>query len=674
MIEAEQTKSGAGARTKIIVLSIIVAGTMAGAFGITSFEHRYNSDFYQMISMRMLFNRMAPGFYIHPSLYFDLVAGLYYAYYLFLKATGQVADLIGFVARCYADPAPVFALSRIPALAAYAGLIGVSARLGRRLWGARAGVLAAIFAAGAPQIVGNIALGTQYSGIDALETFLIVLFFDELLSAIEAPQRLVRAGLLLGLSVSANYPAAICGVFLLAAPMEMRRAGQGGAGLWKKVVTAFAVALAAFAITSPYALIHAKDFMRDIAFQSGSVLQASEGREIRGTDPLYYLRFLFSHDGGLLLFAIPAIAVAALKRGRERTLIAFILLYGATFQLLRTKEARWMLPVLPFLWLFAARAIDGALAVAARRRAWPAAIAVCAVGAWCAWSVYCGFIAPGRRAMAAKVLPVEAAAWLRTHAEKGGKVVYEAGTVYLRTPEELLKNNRDATRFRDVISAALFQARDRLEPDVPFELIPMTNNDTMGAEEPYSTEYLRRVDPDWIALNGVLMTTYAELDRLTPGKYARVMRFYSWVKRNYREARSFRSDNPNAPAGVIVFRRKAAVAERRTAESAGQGLFDDKMVSLHAYLEGRMRGEGDFRGTMIAWGSEGGTTTLELRIPNVSEGAALRVRIFESKSMERCYGSARGMCIQFYSRRSPTAAEERMLQRIVEMISEWKRE
>jgi len=132
---------------KWIIIAFMAAGAAIACYGITYIEPRYLSDFYFRIPLNMMVNRMEPGFYKHPSLTFDLMAVIYWLYFHIMKLTGQTKYIIDFFADFYFFKSEVFyALGRSVSVLSFAGVIGLTARLGRRLWNERVGLFAAFLA------------------------------------------------------------------------------------------------------------------------------------------------------------------------------------------------------------------------------------------------------------------------------------------------------------------------------------------------------------------------------------------------------------------------------------------------------------------------------------------------------------------------------------------------
>ena len=172
---------------------------------------------------RMGHGHLDPGWYDYPSLLMGLVA--------------PVQSFFG---------SPSFGAAR--GIAVLLGLCGVAATwwLGRRAYGTGAAIVGAAAVAVATTHV-------AYSRVAVTDVLLTLAVTCVLALAIEG--RLEWAGLAVGLAASAKYPGAIAAVPVLVA----------GWGRWRALGKAGALAFAAFALTSPFVLIHAGAAWDDVS-------------------------------------------------------------------------------------------------------------------------------------------------------------------------------------------------------------------------------------------------------------------------------------------------------------------------------------------------------------------------------------------------------------------------
>ena len=190
------------------------------------------------------------------------------------------------------------------------------------------------------------------------------------------------AGLFAGLAVSSKYNAALVVVLPLAA--HFIRHG------WEGLVTgdiykAMMVCGLAFLLTTPFALLDANQFIDDVQYEMQHYASGHPGME--GDSLSWYLRYLWQVEGPLMLLGAAALAVKCAQalpvvwrswgkpfqtdQARRAAWLAaalFPLVYFVFISRYVVRNDRTLLPVIPFLLLFAAAALVE-LAQAAQRPA-----------------------------------------------------------------------------------------------------------------------------------------------------------------------------------------------------------------------------------------------------------------------------------------------------------------
>ncbi|MHB0858527.1 MAG: glycosyltransferase family 39 protein [Anaerolineae bacterium] len=248
--------------------------------------------------------------------------------------------------------------------------------LGRKLFDRETGLLAAVF-------VALTVLHIQLAHFFAVDTLLTFFVLFTLLAAVDVTRnpsrsRAVWLGLAMGLALATKFSAAplfaIVGLawFL---PLTQRRAQAIGRSYgWKQAVlgaaASVAIALAAFVVFQPYALIDLGTFVSSLLREGGMVRGTGDipyTRQYIGTAPyLYPLRQLLVWGMGVplgaagLLAAVASIwsSVALARRGlwqpERALLIVWVLVYFGITGAFHTKFMRYMLPIVPLLCLWAA--------------------------------------------------------------------------------------------------------------------------------------------------------------------------------------------------------------------------------------------------------------------------------------------------------------------------------
>lgn len=272
------------------------------------------------------------------------------------------------------------------------GTVLLAFLIGRRLYSARAGLLAALLLS---VTVLHIQLSHFYAS-DTLLTFFLVATLYLGLRVLELPStgRVTWMGAAAGLALSCKVSAApILLACAVACSLSDRRRGVGA---MPAILLAGAVAGGVFLLFQPYALLDLQPFLRDIQYESemvrGIQIPPYTIQYVRTEPVLYQLRNLFLWTagpalGGAILVGLLVLAVRLLWRQRpaEWMLVAWLVPYLAVTLSFQVKFVRYLLPVMPLLVIMAAAWI-AALATPARlgsRRSWIAlgALVVVVAGA-----------------------------------------------------------------------------------------------------------------------------------------------------------------------------------------------------------------------------------------------------------------------------------------------------
>jgi 4-amino-4-deoxy-L-arabinose transferase-like glycosyltransferase len=245
---------------------------------------------------------------------------------------------------------------------------GLAYLLGRALAGPAVGLLGALLLAVSP-----VAVHTAH--MVRPDVVLQVFVTAALLALLRVGERRGRdaaAGAWIGLATAVKFS----GAFLVPSYL-LRRALAPGARL-PGALLAGAAALAAFLLTTPYAAIHAREFLAGVQTQVGYHYDESDGLAAGlGLAPAYVL--VWPRALGLPAAVLAAAGAILALRSDARRWLPLMLLPLATLVVMASQRflfARHLLPSLAVPALLAALAVQALAAVASRRlRAPPAVIA-----------------------------------------------------------------------------------------------------------------------------------------------------------------------------------------------------------------------------------------------------------------------------------------------------------
>ena len=320
--------------------------------------------------------------------------------------------------------------------------------LGLRLWGAGAGLVAAALYAGA---VLPIQLAHFYICEPFMATFMAATLLSSLLFAQTGRRRwLAAAGWCAGLALACKLSAFPVGVLPLLAAIAWAARAENGRGL-RAGRTRLALAgllglvgLTAFAgllVGDPFAVLGGADYLARMSAQTATQTGANDlwfTRKYVGTAPLFYL------GGQLLLLGVgPLVGVAgilgaglvAIRAWRTRQAPDLLLLAGAgayfaSIAFWEIKWVRYLVPLAPYLCLFAT-ALGGALVarVAPARRPLAAGLGLGGLvlsGALGGLAVSAIYHAPQTQ--------IAASQWIYAHIPPGRRIGVEVTTIPLPLP------------------------------------------------------------------------------------------------------------------------------------------------------------------------------------------------------------------------------------------------
>ena len=391
--------------------AVLAAGLGLRLWGIQQgLPYTYNldeADHFVPRAIRMFEHGLNPHYFANPPAYTYLLHAVFAVWY------GGAA---GATAALDANPTGVYTLARL-----VAALLGVLAlwllyATGARLLSRAAGLLAAAIEAVAflPVFYAHLAL----NDVPTLAPLTLSLLGSAGVLRRDRARDHVLAGLGLGLACASKYTAGIVLVTYLAAlaarflaprPSERSAPGEHSAAEPMRARARHAcacaaltalVALAAFLIANPYAILDFSAFRHELAHQSSL---SAEGQGKLGAPKegglIYYLWTLTWGLGWIPALAALGGALTVWRRERALgwMLVTPVVLYLAFMGLQGRYFGRWLLPIFPLLCLLAALfAIELVQALARRAPRLRLAIAALAVAALLAqgliYSLHAGLV------------------------------------------------------------------------------------------------------------------------------------------------------------------------------------------------------------------------------------------------------------------------------------------
>ncbi|MDZ7372001.1 MAG: glycosyltransferase family 39 protein [candidate division KSB1 bacterium] len=299
-----------------------------------------------------------PHFFNYPSMLFYVNAAAYAPYYLIGKTTGKFSspqDILpahNQVMGSYFVPYPsTMIMGRLITALFNLATVGLVYFIGKRLGGPAVGLIAALFLAVEPTNIDN----ARIVGPDALMTFFCVAVSAFALQILDRGRLrdYLAAGLAVGFAVASKYNAV-----LIAAVIPVAHALRGNRPILdNRPLYAALAGIAGFLFVMPFALLDFRTFIRQALWEASHYSRAGHpGME--GKALFWYLRYMAKTGAPLYLFAALQILRGILHRHRSTLLLsAFPVTYFAFISLMKVRNDRTFLPIIPFAALLAAQFI-----------------------------------------------------------------------------------------------------------------------------------------------------------------------------------------------------------------------------------------------------------------------------------------------------------------------------
>lgn len=403
----------------VILLAALALRLDGVAFGLPSLNDP-DEPLFMMTALEMLQKQsLNPGWFGHPG-----TTTLYSLALVILAvggigiATGRFADVDALAAAAYADPGIFFLPARLMIVACGVLCVWLTYRLGKRLGGARLGLAAAA-------ILAVNAVHIEYSQIIRTDIQASVFMLLGALAALGIAEQgrrrdYVLAGVCAGLACATKWPAAAIGVTALCAwggRLAQGERDRGGAA-WLAVAAVLTLVL-----VSPYLLLDHAAVVRNLSGEARPFHPGATGGGFFANLGWYATGPLRSSLGwiGLTLAAIGLVWGAGRARHWAIVIVPFCLLFLAMISLQSLRWERWIVPLLPFAALAAARALCGIVDLVPAARWRSAALTAALLGLLAPMVGTARSEASERRHDTRQI----ATAWLRAHAPPGSRILVE---------------------------------------------------------------------------------------------------------------------------------------------------------------------------------------------------------------------------------------------------------
>ena len=325
----------------LMALPILPAGPVEGS---------RQDEWYNVVrSLRMLYEWGNPAYFIHPALFYELLAGLFASHGALLEMTGGLPGEEGYLDYFLGSPNSLLGIGRWIALLFGAASVVAVMHLARRMADERAGLLAGCAVASLPLLAD---LSTSIR-VDTTFLFFALVAVSAICRYREHPRRdrLILAAAFIGVATSANYPGAL---LLLLLGLLMPRV-DGGPALRTVAVALASASFLAFLLLNPHVVLDFGRFWWWFTFQA----RASVTVHPHAGDPsvLYYLGVIWDQGVHVVLLSILGVAAAFVSRSPAGTIAGFATGYILVFSVMQSQYERFVLPALVLLVVASAVAL-----------------------------------------------------------------------------------------------------------------------------------------------------------------------------------------------------------------------------------------------------------------------------------------------------------------------------
>lgn len=335
-------------------------------FGLPLLLHPDESVFVEK-AMRFGTGNLNPQWFGHPGnnlmyiLFFEFIG-----YYLFGSLFNWFDSVEVFKNHFFADPTVFYILGR--SVGVLSGTLSVIAigYLGKRLVNERVGIISALFLSLSPLSIEN----SKYIRTDIIGTLFVIIAIHYGLKYWDSRCRkyFVITSVGIGMAAASKYPLAIAGVtvLLLMDFLRMESSERFFPKYTQKnyhikffLISCLIIVITFFAVT-PFFFFDFKTAYKDIVVELGGTHLGAKSLPLPRTF-WWYIHDVLQKDFGLPILIGAGLGIFLSIRNCEKRnilVLAFPMFYFIFICSARLKWDRWVIPVIPFVGLYSAIALD----------------------------------------------------------------------------------------------------------------------------------------------------------------------------------------------------------------------------------------------------------------------------------------------------------------------------
>jgi hypothetical protein len=349
-----------------LLIALIVLGLLTRLLGIgwgLPYFYHVDEKGFGKFTIHYFTGDLNPHFFQVPSCYTYMTAAVWGGYYLGGKVTGRFTSRADLIKAYNQDPTVFFLLGRLLTVILAVGTIILVFMIGRRMYGTRAGALAALLLIFSLEHVKM----SHYFIPDVTMVFFLMVSFLFIWSIYTTGKAssYILAGLFAGLAYATKY-----GGHFLALPLLLAhffRAAEKKEPLFRslfspKLAGALLSFIGGFLAGCPYSVLDSHKFLKDFRWQTKHLFTEGHfGSSTAEPSWLFYLKYGFRDNvGRVAQFLVPAGVIYGLVKHRKKDILLLslpVILFLVTGTM-KSYATRYLLPITAFFILIAALFLD----------------------------------------------------------------------------------------------------------------------------------------------------------------------------------------------------------------------------------------------------------------------------------------------------------------------------